>query len=180
MLAHKLLLAVASLNTLACAQELHCAFDGYKPVPGITANLINHHATLEMVWQAKPGQQLRAHFGLRDNHPVVQQLAARVGTGAWNILAGNVTPDFQVTTGSAASPRPSATSSRSSALIRPSKKTSASGIRFGTPRWLSREATTLQISHAPPTKSSAPPSPISRRVAASLPMALVLASPSMV
>ncbi len=80
------------------AQELHCSLAGYHPTPGLPAAI--HAGALELTWQGESSQQLRARFTLQDNHPLVQELAVRpIGAPAWTILASNLTPEFQVTTG---------------------------------------------------------------------------------
>jgi hypothetical protein len=89
---------VCASSALLSAQSLHCSFDSYHPAPGLAA--VARANTLELTWQGESAQELRARFAIADNHPVVQQLAARSSAEtAWSILATNVTPDFQVTTG---------------------------------------------------------------------------------
>ena len=89
------LLGMALLSTMATAQQLQCSFDDYKPVEGMHAGM--NQGILEMTWHGEAGQQLQALFGIRDGHPVVQQLAARSGA-TWDVLGKDLTPDFQVTT----------------------------------------------------------------------------------
>jgi hypothetical protein len=85
------------LSPIAGTQTLQCSFDGFKPEAGLTAAMTR--GTLEVSWRGEPGQQLRALFSIQDGRPVVQQMAARNGAAAWSILAKDLTPDFQVTTG---------------------------------------------------------------------------------
>jgi hypothetical protein len=47
-----------------------------------------------MTWQGEGGQQLRAQFALRNGQPVVQELAARQGSGAWIVLGKDLIPGF--------------------------------------------------------------------------------------
>jgi hypothetical protein len=84
-------------SSILAAQTPACDFSGYKPTDGVKAETKDNAVLL--TWQGEAGQQLRAQFALRDGQPFVQQLAARVANGAWIVLAKNLTPDFQVTTG---------------------------------------------------------------------------------
>ena len=84
------------LSAIAAGQPLQCRFDDYKPVEGIHAKM--NQGTLEVAWRGEAREQLQALFTIREGHPVAQQLAAR-SNGAWHILAKDLTPDFQVTTG---------------------------------------------------------------------------------
>lgn len=93
------------LSALAClsaalllpaAAHAACDTSGYKPVDGLTAAAEGSAVTV--TWQGEAGSTLRARFGIRDNQPVVEELAAQRG-GKWSVLASNVTPEFQVTTG---------------------------------------------------------------------------------
>jgi hypothetical protein len=92
-----LLLALATLTGVATAQSLDCNFQGYKAVDGLKATGSDRGVTL--TWLGEGGQELRASFGIRDGQPVVQELAARQGSGSWAVLGKNLTPDFQVSTG---------------------------------------------------------------------------------
>jgi hypothetical protein len=90
------LLAVTLLPTAAMGQGLQCNFEGYKPIEGLHAEM--NRGSLQVTWQGEAGQPLKALFGIRDSHPVIQQLAAR-GGGEWDVLGKDLIPDFQVTTG---------------------------------------------------------------------------------
>ena len=94
---HGLLLGLALLTGVGRAQSLHCNLQGYKAIDGAKAEATG--SSLTLTWQGEGGQQLRAQFTLRDGQPVVEELAARQGTGGWIVLGKNLTPDFQVTTG---------------------------------------------------------------------------------
>ncbi len=96
MKAGRFLLGIAVLSTIAAAQSLQCNFDGYKPVEGLRARMIR--GALELTWSGEAGEQLQAQFTIQEGHPLVQQLAASSG-GAWHVLAKNLIPDFEVTTG---------------------------------------------------------------------------------
>ncbi len=54
---------------------------------------------VSLTWQGESGQELRALLGIRDGHPVVNELAARDSGGRWIVLGKDLTPEFQVTTG---------------------------------------------------------------------------------
>ena len=56
-------------------------------------------AEVALTWQGESGQELRARLAIRDGHPLVGELAAREGSGAWLVLGKELTPEFQVTTG---------------------------------------------------------------------------------
>jgi hypothetical protein len=90
------LLALTLLSTVATGQGLECNFDGYKPVQALHAGM--NRGSLELTWEGETGQQLKALFGIRNGHPVIQELAAR-SDGEWDVLGKDLTPDFQVTTG---------------------------------------------------------------------------------
>ena len=92
-----LLLSLAMLTGVGDAQSLHCNLQGYKAMDGLKAEASG--STLSMTWQGEGGQQLRAQFTLRNGQPVVEELAARQGSGSWMVLGKDLTPDFQVTTG---------------------------------------------------------------------------------
>jgi len=79
------------------AQAPNCDLSGYKSIDGIKAVAQGNAVTL--TWQGEAGQQLQAQLALRGGQPLVEQLAARTGNGAWIILGKDLTPDFQVTTG---------------------------------------------------------------------------------
>src|SRR4030095_8013915 len=54
---------------------------------------------LEVTWQGERREQLRAVFAIRDRQPIVQELAIRKEGGGWIVLGGNLSPEFQVTSG---------------------------------------------------------------------------------
>jgi len=74
-----------------------CDVGGYKPVSGFA--LKQQQGAVEITWPGESDQQLRAVFGIRGHQPVIRELAARESGGRWVILANDLTPDFQVTTG---------------------------------------------------------------------------------
>ena len=96
-IALSLILIVISSSGIIAAQTLNCNLSDYKPVEGVKAEAKGNAVVLN--WQGEAGQQLRAQFSLHDGQPLVQELAARSGSGAWIILGKDLTPDFQVTTG---------------------------------------------------------------------------------
>jgi hypothetical protein len=87
--------------TMACvvatAQSVNCDMRQYKQAEGLTAE--NREGALQLSWQGERGDQLRASFTIRDGQPVVLELAARNGGGAWKILGRNLTPEYELTSG---------------------------------------------------------------------------------
>lgn len=96
-LAARTAIACLSLVALsASAAEAACDMTGFKTVEGMKADASGSGVTL--IWQGEGGANLRARFGLKAGQPLVQELAAQQG-GNWAVLARDVTPEFQVTTG---------------------------------------------------------------------------------
>ena len=91
MKAGRFLLGIALLSTIATAQTVQCNFEGYKPIEGLRARMIR--GVLEFDWPGETGEQLQAQFTIQNGHPVVRQLAARSGGGAWGVTR---TPASQV------------------------------------------------------------------------------------
>jgi hypothetical protein len=91
------LVGMALLSGMAAAQTPVCNLQDSKSVDGIKAEA--NHNGVELMWAGEAGQQLRAHFALRDGQPVVQELAARKGGTQWIVLGKDLTPQFEVTTG---------------------------------------------------------------------------------
>jgi hypothetical protein len=81
----------------ASAQSLKCNLSQYKAVEGLKAELKGD--TVSLTWDGEAGEQLMARFGLQAGQPVVRELAARKVGGQWSVIAGNLTPDFEVSTG---------------------------------------------------------------------------------
>ncbi|HEY3936944.1 MAG TPA: hypothetical protein VGL97_05915, partial [Bryobacteraceae bacterium] len=88
--------ALLGLGTLA-AQTFSCDFSQYKPSDGLTAN--QKGGEVQVLWLGERGDQLRAGFAIRDNQPVVRELAARKAAGSWMVLGNDLAPEFQVTSG---------------------------------------------------------------------------------
>jgi hypothetical protein len=86
-----LLLTILSVSA-AQSQNLDCDLREYKPLDGLTAETAADG--LRVNWRGEHAQQLRAIFAIRNGQPVVHELA--VGNA---ILARDVTPEFEVTTG---------------------------------------------------------------------------------
>ena len=97
MLSPKLVLCVALASGIASAQNMSCNLQNYKPASGIKAEQSGNLLTVS--WPGESNQQLRAQFTIRDGQPVVQELAARDGSGTWIVLGKDLSPEFQVTTG---------------------------------------------------------------------------------
>jgi hypothetical protein len=87
--------------TMACvvatAQSVNCDMRQYKQAEGLTAE--NRDGALQLSWQGERGDLLRASFTIRGGQPVVAELAARNGGGAWKILGRNLTPEYELTSG---------------------------------------------------------------------------------
>lgn len=74
-----------------------CDRSGYRAVSGISAETVASGVVL--TWPGEGQEELRASFAVRNGQPVVRELAARAAAGAWVVLGGDLTPEFQVTTG---------------------------------------------------------------------------------
>ena len=84
-------------GALVEAQSLNCDMREYRPVEGLKATA---SATgLEVTWDGERTQQLRAEFGIRNGQPTVLELAVRNGPRRWIMLAHDLTPEFDVTSG---------------------------------------------------------------------------------
>src|SRR5690349_12136261 len=93
-----LVVLFASLSTVALARaELNCDLAGYKAQDGLKAQM--RQGLLEVTWQGERREQLRAVLTVRDGQPVVQELAARKEGGNWIALGGNLSPEFEITSG---------------------------------------------------------------------------------
>ncbi|MCU1233524.1 MAG: hypothetical protein JWP63_1491 [Candidatus Solibacter sp.] len=91
-------LVFAGLWTAAAfGQELKCDLTGYHAQDGLTAQM--RSGALELSWTGERGEQLRAQFAVRAGQPVVQELAARKGSGSWIVLGKNLSPEFEITSG---------------------------------------------------------------------------------
>src|SRR3954452_18639671 len=82
---------------VAADSAMNCDLAGYKAQDGLKAQM--RAGLLEVTWQGERREQLRAAFTIRDGQPVVQELAVRKEGGGWIALAGNVSPEFQITSG---------------------------------------------------------------------------------
>ena len=81
----------------ATALAQNCDLSGYAPQDGLKAE--QRSGTLVVTWQGERSDQLRAAFTIRDGQPMVHELAALKGNGNWIVLARDVVPEFEVTTG---------------------------------------------------------------------------------
>jgi len=90
-------MSFAILSGIAGGQTLNCDLKEYKATDGLKATASGSAVTL--TWQGEDGQQLRASFGIQNGQPIVQELAAKAGSGGWVVLGKDLSPDFQVTTG---------------------------------------------------------------------------------
>lgn len=93
-----LVVVFASLSMIGIARaELNCDLAGYKSQDGLKAQM--RSGVLEVTWQGERREQLRALLTVRDGQPVVQELAAKKDGGNWIVLGGNLSPEFQITSG---------------------------------------------------------------------------------
>ncbi len=91
------ILGLALCVGAAFAQGLPCDLGEYHSLPGLSAEV--HAGMVTFFWTGERSQDLRAAFTVREGQPVVQELAVRRSGGAWAVLARDLTPEFQVTTG---------------------------------------------------------------------------------
>lgn len=93
-----LIVLFSSFSIAAAANpELNCDLAGYKAQDGLKVQM--RAGLLEVTWLGERREQLRAVFTIRDRQPVVQELAVRKEGGGWIALAGNLSPEFQITSG---------------------------------------------------------------------------------
>ena len=81
----------------AATPDLNCDLSGYKAQDGLKVQV--RSGQLEATWQGERGEQLRSVFTIRDRQPVVQEFSVRKQGGPWIALAGNLIPEFQITSG---------------------------------------------------------------------------------
>src|SRR4051812_31473205 len=93
----RFLIVLFSSFSIAAAADMSCDLAGYKSQDGLKAQM--RAGLLEVTWQGERREQLRAVFTIRDRQPVVQELAVRKEAGGWIALAGNLSPEFQITSG---------------------------------------------------------------------------------
>ncbi len=91
------LLLALMYSGLAAGQNLHCDLSSYKPLQGLTAELRGEE--LIIAWNGDGDQQLRASFTVRDDRPLIHEIAARRNPNGWAILGRDLLPEFQVTSG---------------------------------------------------------------------------------
>jgi len=94
---YELALYASICAALAPGQSLNCDLQGYKPQEGLKAEMVR--GVLRVAWQGEHDEQLRASFTIREHQPMIQELAARSGSGGWIALGHDLTPEFQVTSG---------------------------------------------------------------------------------
>jgi hypothetical protein len=84
------------LHAAASAQSMNCSFGEYKALDGLKAEM--HTGSVVVTWQGERGQTLRATLGVDRGQPVVRELAVQK-SGQWAVLAYDLTPEFEITTG---------------------------------------------------------------------------------
>ena len=90
--------ALAAL-TLAptAAADLNCDLSQYKPAEGLTAKIDGD--TVSLTWRGERDADLRLGLGIAGEQPVVAEMAVRPKGGDWIKLAGDLSPEFHVTSG---------------------------------------------------------------------------------
>lgn len=90
--------ALAAL-TLAptAAADLNCDLSQYKPAEGLTAKIDGD--TVSLTWRGERDTDLRLGLGIAGGQPVVAEMAVRPKGGGWTKLAGDLSPEFHVTSG---------------------------------------------------------------------------------
>ena len=79
------------------ARPMSCNLEQYKPSSGLTAAIEGDLLTLS--WNGQGTSQLRARFAIDAGTPTIRDLSVRRGSGEWSMLGQNLTPEYQVTTG---------------------------------------------------------------------------------
>ncbi|MBI3684480.1 MAG: hypothetical protein HY235_29240 [Acidobacteria bacterium] len=74
-----------------------CTLTDYREQPGLRAQTAGDALRIE--WQGEREHQLRAVFAIDNRAPLIRELAARKGSGAWVVLGLNLKPEFTVTSG---------------------------------------------------------------------------------
>jgi hypothetical protein len=93
----KVFLLLAALSGVLAAQSANCDLSSYKSLDGIKAE--NSANGLIVTWSGERGAELRAIFAIRDNRPIVRELAARAAGGSWAVLGRDLVPEFDVVSG---------------------------------------------------------------------------------
>ena len=93
---HRIILSGLLLSAAVAGQTLNCSLQGYKPLDGLKAEM--RSGSLALTWQGERAQTLRAILGLSGDQPVVRELAVEKN-GKWYVLAHDLTPEYQATTG---------------------------------------------------------------------------------
>lgn len=78
-------------------QPAGCDMDKYAPQDGLAAKATAQG--VEFTWTGKHQQEMRASFAIENGQPKITSLSVRKSGGAWIQLAGNLTPEYEVTTG---------------------------------------------------------------------------------
>lgn len=85
------------IGLAARGQELTCRQDGKRDVAGL--QVAQGRGRVEFDWDGADGSRLRTVFGLEGGQPVIEEMSARRGAGAWAVLGRGLRPEFEVTTG---------------------------------------------------------------------------------
>jgi hypothetical protein len=90
-----ILLSLATLG--ASAQTWSCDLREYHQTDGLRAAMANHE--LQLTWQGKHGEELRGAFAIHDAQSTIRELAIHKPGAAWPTLARDLTPEFDVVSG---------------------------------------------------------------------------------
>src|SRR5438874_7748870 len=91
------LLCAVLFSRVAAGHALDCNLDEYKPLDGLKATV--REGVLEVRWRGERDQQLRAEFAIRNEQPVVHELAASTDGVGWLVLGRDLLPELQVSSG---------------------------------------------------------------------------------
>jgi len=91
------LLSAVLWTALAAGEEVNCDLSGYKAQDGLKAEM--RAGVLELTWRGDRQNELRAAFAVRNEQPMVRELAVHKSGGNWIVLGQNLTSEFQVTSG---------------------------------------------------------------------------------
>src|SRR5262245_33827051 len=91
------ILAWLLVGPIPYGAALDCELTQYKPLPGLLANVESEDLVVQC--DGESDCKLRVRFAIDKGTPTVRELAIQPRSGAWRVLARNLTPEFRVTTG---------------------------------------------------------------------------------
>jgi len=84
------------ISAAAAAQNLTCDMAGYRAQDGLRAAA--GQGAVDLSWTGERQEQLRVRLEVRDGQPMVREMAA-LSRGQRTVLAHDLTPEFQITSG---------------------------------------------------------------------------------